>query len=119
MLHLTLKNEDSHFDLKLSVGQYIMGRHPQSQLCVNHPSISQKHCQLIVKGANLIRLVDLGSKNGVFVNGNRLEKEESVDVRVGEDKLEIADLETEFRVVDKEVNAEKEEGKRKKQSKTD
>lgn len=53
------------------------------------------------------------------MNGNRLEKEESVDVRVGEDKLEIADLETEFRVVDKEVNAEKEEGKRKKQSKTD
>ena len=57
-------------------GEVILGRSPQATIHVNHPSLSRQHASLVIDGA--VHLQDLGSRNGTFVNGRRLEVGESV-----------------------------------------
>lgn len=49
----------------------IIGRSPDCDLVVSHPSISRKHCQ-IEENLNSFIVIDLGSSNGTFVGGIRL-----------------------------------------------
>jgi len=53
----------------------LVGRHPDCDIVItDSPKISRKHCCLaIVNDRPVIR--DLGSMNGVFVNGTRIEQE--------------------------------------------
>lgn len=49
-----------------------IGRDPRrSDLVLFNPSVSQKHCQVVVDDEECT-LIDLGSSNGTFVNGERL-----------------------------------------------
>ncbi len=52
----------------------IVGREPSSDIMINDPSISRRHCQFTLgaEGALLVR--DLGSKNGVYVDEKRVSK---------------------------------------------
>ena len=53
--------------LELSEGKITLGRSRQCDLSVQEPSISRKHAFLTVGGGR-IRVQDLGSSNGTFVN---------------------------------------------------
>jgi pSer/pThr/pTyr-binding forkhead associated (FHA) protein len=61
----------AHWILSLPV---IVGREPSSDIMINDPSISRRHCQFTLgaEGALLVR--DLGSKNGVYVDEKRVSK---------------------------------------------
>ncbi|MCA9047813.1 MAG: FHA domain-containing protein, partial [Planctomycetaceae bacterium] len=48
-----------------------VGRHPQNELCVTHPTVSGKHAQLFCVQDDLF-LKDVGSTNGTLLNGRRL-----------------------------------------------
>ena len=50
---------------------FLLGRHPECDHQVYHPLVSRRHCQLIEADGRLV-VRDLQSKNGTFVNGNRL-----------------------------------------------
>lgn len=50
-----------------------IGRSPSCQLFLDSRSVSQKHAE-VRSWRDGIRLVDLGSANGTFVNGERIEK---------------------------------------------
>ncbi|MFN0121812.1 MAG: sigma 54-interacting transcriptional regulator [Blastocatellia bacterium] len=45
-----------------------IGRDPENDLCLRDLSVSRKHCRILIEGTQF-RLVDQGSRNGVFVNG--------------------------------------------------
>lgn len=57
---------------QLGPGRALIGREGQIDFIVPHPSVSRQHCELLVMDdALLVR--DLGSRNGTFVNGERVQ----------------------------------------------
>jgi predicted component of type VI protein secretion system len=52
----------------------IVGRSADAQLKVKQPNVSRKHCELFVSDGRL-KIRDLGSSNGTFVNGTRIDKD--------------------------------------------
>jgi hypothetical protein len=57
-----------HHDIELSEGQFVIGRAATCQLSLDDPLVSRHHAQLTVAG-ELVTVEDLGSRNGVKVNG--------------------------------------------------
>jgi hypothetical protein len=60
-------------DLEVPSGQFVIGRTPDCQLSLDDPLVSRRHALLVVQ-QNGIFVEDLGSRNGVFVNGSKIEK---------------------------------------------
>ncbi len=52
--------------------KFVIGRAEECSLRVNSDAISRQHCVIIFDGHE-VRIRDLGSRNGTFVNGERLE----------------------------------------------
>jgi DNA-binding winged helix-turn-helix (wHTH) protein len=57
--------------VELTAPRLVIGRSAQSDLCINHLEISRQHAE-IVQEAERCWLADLGSRNGTFVNSQRL-----------------------------------------------
>lgn len=56
-----------------------IGKSPENDFVINNPTVSRNHAILTVADdGRCARLRDLGSKNGTFVNGNRIDKEVEV-----------------------------------------
>jgi hypothetical protein len=56
--------------LKLPV---IVGRSRTAGLTISHPMVSRQHCEIFEDGG-LLRIRDLGSTNGTYVGGNKVEQ---------------------------------------------
>ncbi|HEY5042269.1 MAG TPA: FHA domain-containing protein, partial [Verrucomicrobiae bacterium] len=54
--------------LELRLGVNLVGRDPQSDFPINHPTVSTHHCELILSNDGVV-LHDCDSTNGSFVNG--------------------------------------------------
>lgn len=54
-------------------GPVVIGRQPGCDLILEFPFISRTHCQVIEEGGNFF-LVDLNSRNGLFVNGRKTDR---------------------------------------------
>jgi pSer/pThr/pTyr-binding forkhead associated (FHA) protein len=61
-----------HHDLEMSEGEFAVGRNASCQLSLDDPLVSRRHALLIVSGDS-VTVRDLGSRNGVLVNGERIE----------------------------------------------
>lgn len=59
-------------DFELSQGRFLIGRSTECQLSLDDPLVSRQHAALTVDGAE-VTLEDLGSRNGVRLNGRRIE----------------------------------------------
>ena len=57
----------------LAEGDSIIGRDPRSQVWLDHSGVSRRHAQIRIAGAERPVLVDLGSTNGTFVHGERVD----------------------------------------------
>lgn len=70
----------------------VIGRSPECDICVNDPGVSRKHAQLKVEPEG-VWVEDLGSQNGVYVNGNRIERATCLKTgdwfRVGRDEFAL------------------------------
>ncbi len=77
----------------LTASPFSVGRSPMSDLVLAASAVSQRHAELQLRGLGELWVVDRGSSNGTFVNGQRLEGETLL--RAG-DLLRFADQE--FRV---------------------
>ncbi len=79
---------------ELPDGEFAVGRDADNAIVIREPSVSGKHCQLLVFGTEVI-VRDSGSKNGTFVNGARVQGQRQVmhrqTIRLGnvEARLEI------------------------------
>lgn len=61
--------------IPLKPGINSLGRRGGNDFTINDPSVSGSHCQVIVSETG-VRLLDLGSTNGTFVNGARITEAE-------------------------------------------
>ena len=60
-----------HHRVELQQGEMLIGRSPDCQLVLQDPRVSRVHAKLVLTGEEAT-LEDLGSVNGVLVNGERL-----------------------------------------------
>lgn len=54
-----------------------IGRGDQNILTIHDGSVSHSHCEILVNGPEVI-VCDLGSANGTFINGNRVQQQSQV-----------------------------------------
>ena len=60
-------------EIVLRSGDTVLGRDPAAGVYVEHPSVSRRHARLSIE-AGRARLQDLGSRNGTFLDGRRLDE---------------------------------------------
>lgn len=58
--------------VRLQEGAAILGRDPEADVFIDMPTVSRRHARIVVDGANAT-IEDLGSKNGTFVRGVRIQ----------------------------------------------
>ena len=73
--------------------EVILGRSSYASIVVNNPLASREHAVVRAVGGRL-EVQDLGSKNGTYVNGKRIQGTYGVDdgdvIKIGTDVLEVA-----------------------------
>ena len=73
----------------LSADQESVGRHPESSIFLDDISVSRKHA-ILSRAESGYTISDVGSLNGTYVNGDRVEKEalhSGDEVRIGKYRL--------------------------------
>ena len=65
----------------------VIGRRQESDLCIPLMVVSRRHCELNVERGRL-KLRDLGSRNGTYINGQRIDQGE---LRAG-DRIQIGPI---------------------------
>jgi pSer/pThr/pTyr-binding forkhead associated (FHA) protein len=76
-------------DLELPVGEFVVGRSTDCQLSLDDPLVSRRHAVLRVRKDG-VTVQDLGSRNGVLVNGVKISGEREL---AGGDKVGIGSQE--------------------------
>ncbi|HEX6739421.1 MAG TPA: FHA domain-containing protein, partial [Vicinamibacteria bacterium] len=79
----------------LGEGEHILGRSPDLDVYLNSPSVSRRHARLRIS-AKEVTLEDLGSKNGTYLHGERLESPARLQ---DGDELRLGSIRIKFRVV--------------------
>lgn len=73
-------------EIALAEGENVLGRDPDSHLCIDVHSVSRRHARVLVNG-DRATIEDLGSKNGTFVEKRRLTSPSTLDdgdeIRIG------------------------------------
>ena len=73
-------------EVPLAEGENLLGRDADAPVSVDDPTVSRHHARILVAGG-LARLEDLGSKNGTWLKGRRIETpellEDGDEIRVG------------------------------------
>lgn len=96
MARLLIKTEGvglSQIELRLGVNR--IGRDPGCDFSLNHPSVSTRHCELILSADGVV-LRDCDSTNGTFVNGQPADEiwlEAGQQVRFGDVELVVESTE--------------------------
>ncbi len=76
-------------DIELAVGEFVIGRSTECQLSLDDPLVSRRHGVIKIK-RDAVSVQDLGSRNGVLVNGVKIDAERVV---VPGDKITIGSQE--------------------------
>jgi len=74
LIQISGKETGQQFNLagKEKIG---IGRDPQCQIALDDPTVSRNHAEIVCKGEQNIVIRDLGSTNGVYVNGKKIKEE--------------------------------------------
>lgn len=89
-----LDGPDAGSQFPLPPGSYIIGRSPDSDIALSDSQVSKSHVRLEV--SDTVDVIDLGSANGVVVDGgfvSRLRVEKSSVIEIGGTQLRITCLE--------------------------
>jgi predicted component of type VI protein secretion system len=76
-------------DLELAIGEFVIGRSTDCQLSLDDPLVSRRHAVLRIRRDG-VSVQDLGSRNGVLVNGVKAEGERELSAG---DKISIGSQE--------------------------
>jgi DNA-binding winged helix-turn-helix (wHTH) protein len=80
----------------LQEGDHLVGRHPNSVVPIDSSTVSRSHARIVILGGRAV-LTDLGSRNGTYVRGARVQG--PVTLRDG-DSIFLGSLPLTFRVPD-------------------
>jgi pSer/pThr/pTyr-binding forkhead associated (FHA) protein len=97
MLRGSLKSTDGKSAgpaVRVNKTKFLVGRGDDCHLCCKSDAISRHHCVLLVNDRG-VSVHDLGSKNGTFVNDERVDREHSLN---SGDRLKIGRLEFEVSI---------------------
>jgi predicted component of type VI protein secretion system len=75
-------------EIALKEGTFLIGRSKECDLRASSELVSRRHCEFVFESKSL-RVRDLSSKNGTFVNGVRIEEEREL---VTGDQLQVGPL---------------------------
>lgn len=81
--------------LELRLGVNRVGRDPNSDFPIIHPTVSADHCEIVVSAEGIL-LRDCGSTNGTFVNGDQVKEAwlmRGQEVRLGDVELFVESTE--------------------------
>lgn len=78
-----LKKNGAYKAFPLSSSVTVIGRRSDCDLRIPLPVVSRKHCQL-TQNEDSVKLRDLGSRGGTFVNGKRVDQDKEIPVRAGD-----------------------------------
>jgi len=78
-----LKKDGAYKAFPLANDITVIGRRHDCYLRIPLPVVSRKHCQLS-RNENSVKLRDLSSRWGTFVNDKRVEKEKDIPVKAGD-----------------------------------
>lgn len=82
----------SGLEIPLKKDEFTIGRSSECTLRAGSDAISRKHC-VIRLGTSSIKIADLNSRNGTFVNGQRIDAETALEsgdeIRVGQLRFEV------------------------------
>ena len=98
-LHTKLNGEPIR--ISVATESFLLGREATCDLRVWSPAVSRKHC-ILVSTADSLVVIDLGSRNGTFVNERRLRLGESAELR-HRTRLQVGHVE--FVIVRKKLQA--------------
>jgi adenylate cyclase len=73
MRYRLTSTDASHVFELMGTAPIVVGRAPTSDLAIIDPTISRRHAEVQVDDAGDVEVRDLGSSNGTFVNGTRVE----------------------------------------------
>ncbi len=88
MATLVLLQEGQAVPHELTGEEAVLGRHPECTIQLNSNMVSRKHARLFRNGADWL-VEDLGSGNGTFVNGKKIEGPTSLG---HEDRIKLGPL---------------------------
>jgi two-component system cell cycle response regulator len=58
---------------KLTQAEMVIGRSSEADISINDDGISRRHAKVVVRPDGSVQMVDLGSTNGTFFNGDRID----------------------------------------------
>jgi len=91
---IVLSGDKAGLEVPIAGPRFMIGRAEDCRLRPNSEMISRHHCAILLEdGAAVVR--DFGSKNGTFVNDQRVEKQQ--ELKTG-DRLRVGPLEFEVRL---------------------
>jgi hypothetical protein len=108
MARLLVKTEDLNLQtLELRLGVNNVGRSPENDFQLDHPTVSTHHCELILSSEGIV-LHDCDSTNGSFVNGqpvNEVWLEAGNEVKFGDVNLlvESTDVDISIPKIEREI----------------
>lgn len=70
---LRLRMQPGGHAIDLNGPDLLFGRHSEADLCMPLPDVSRRHCRFVYSAEGW-EMIDLGSLNGVYVNGERVER---------------------------------------------
>lgn len=85
-------------DLELPLGEFVIGRSDECQLALDDPLVSRRHAALRVSSRS-VSIADLGSRNGVSVNGEKVQGERRLKhndrVTIGGQEMVVSEVTSE------------------------
>lgn len=86
--YLKLINQREMLDFKVEENYILsrsvtIGRNDNNDIVIKDPFISGTHTHIVVEGESIC-IRDMGSKNGTFVNGSRLNEREKASLKDGD-----------------------------------
>jgi len=87
-------------EIPLQPGETLIGRGPRVGIVVQDDSVSRQHARILV-GNGFVRLEDLGSKNGTFVNAARVTQARPL---IDGDEIRLGDVTMTFRRLSEETS---------------
>ena len=83
-------------------GEHVLGRDPALEVCLDSSSVSRQHARVQIADG-VAMLEDLGSKNGTFVNGQRI----TTAVRLCDrDQIGVGEVRLRFRILSAQPSTE-------------